>query len=81
MELSARSALWENRCEKIAERCGLTPREREVFRLLARGRNSPYIQKELVITNNTVKAHVKHIYQKLGVSSHQELIDLVDERS
>ncbi|WP_080800751.1 helix-turn-helix transcriptional regulator [Arabiibacter massiliensis] len=81
LELSAHSARWENRCEEIAERCGLTPRECEVFRLLARGRNSPYIQKELVITNNTVKAHVKHIYQKLGVSSHQELIDLVDGRS
>ena len=49
--------------------------------LLARGRNSPYIQKELVITNNTVKAHVKHIYQKLGVNSHQQLIDLVDART
>lgn len=81
LELSARSTQWENRCAEIAARTGLTPREEEVFQLLARGRNSPYIQKELVITNNTVKAHVKHIYQKLRVSSHQELIDLVDERS
>lgn len=78
LSLATSSATWEHRCREIADKASLTPREREVFALLARGRNSPYIQKELVITNNTVKAHVKHIYQKLGVSSHQELIDLVD---
>ncbi|WP_139651995.1 response regulator transcription factor [Raoultibacter phocaeensis] len=57
--------------------CG-SAREGRLAAHLARGRNSAFIQKELFITNNTVKAHVKHIYQKLGVSSHQELIDLVD---
>ena len=72
------TALLEARCAEVAKRFGLTPRETEVFALLARGRNSPYIQKKLVITNNTVKVHVRHIYQKLGVDSHQELIDLVE---
>lgn len=79
LDLAAHTAAWEGRCDAIATSAGLTPREKEVFALLARGRNSPYIQKELVITNNTVKAHVRHIYQKLGISSHQELIDLVDQ--
>lgn len=81
LDLAAHTAAWESRCDAIATSAGLTPREKEVFALLARGRNSPYIQKELVITNNTVKAHVRHIYQKLGISSHQELIDLVDQNS
>ncbi len=30
----------------------------------------------LVISRNTAKTHIKHIYSKLGVHSHQELIDL-----
>lgn len=78
LSLATQSSTWEERAAHIGKQAALTPREQEVFALLARGRNSPFIQKELFITNNTVKAHVKHIYQKLGVSSHQELIDLVD---
>lgn len=78
LTLAARAEQWQERCDAIAEKAGLTPREREVFVLLAKGRNSPFIQKALVITNNTVKVHVRHIYQKLGVAGHQELIDLVD---
>jgi DNA-binding CsgD family transcriptional regulator len=46
--------------------------------LLAKGRNSRVIQKELHISYNTAKAHVRHIYTKLGVHSQQELIDLVE---
>ena len=64
-------------CESISETYGLTKREREVLPLLAHGRTSPIIQRELVITQNTVKSHVRHIYAKLGVHSQQELIDLV----
>ncbi len=44
---------------------------------MARGRNRDYIQEALVISKNTVKVHVKHIYQKMDVHSHQELIDMV----
>lgn len=39
-----------------------------------------FIQKELVITNNTTKTHVHCICQKLGRSSHQEPNNLVDAR-
>lgn len=53
-------------CESISETYGLTKREREVLPLLAHGRTSPIIQRELVITQNTVKSHVRHIYAKLG---------------
>ncbi len=69
---------FEMRCETIACESGLTPRELEVFKMLARGRNKEYIQEKLVVSKNTVKAHVKHIYTKLDIHSHQELIDLVD---
>lgn len=66
------------RCEAIAEKFSLTPREAEVFAMLARGRDRAYIEEALVVSRNTVKAHVKHVYAKLGIHSHQELIDLVE---
>lgn len=66
------------RCAAIAEEFSLTPREAEVFAMLARGRDRAYIEEALVVSRNTVKAHVKHVYAKLGIHSHQELIDLVE---
>ncbi len=68
---------FDERCFALAGSYGLTEREKEVFLLLARGRNRDYIQEALVISKNTVKVHVKHIYQKMEVHSHQELIDMV----
>lgn len=68
---------FDDRCMALAVQHGLTEREKEVFLLLARGRNRDYIQDALFISKNTVKVHVKHIYQKMDVHSHQELIDLV----
>lgn len=56
----------------------LTPRETEVFALLARGRSVPYIRDELIISRETAATHAKHIYAKLGVHSRQELINLVE---
>lgn len=73
------SNLIESRCNVIGEEKGLTAREREIFAMLARGRNSQYVMEHYVISRNTVKSHVKHIYQKLEVHSQQELIDLVEE--
>lgn len=70
---------WRVACAKIADECRLTPREREVFELLAKGRNSVAIEKKLVISNHTVKSHTLSIYRKLGVHSAQELIDMVEE--
>ncbi len=69
---------FDERCTEIAATYNLTPRELEVFQMLARGRDAAYIQEQLVVSRNTVKAHVKHIYAKLGIHSHQDLIDLVE---
>lgn len=68
----------EKRCEDLGRRHELTAREQEVFEYLARGRNIRFIEEELVVSYNTVKTHVSHIYAKLGVHSHQELINLVE---
>ena len=63
---------------RMAAEAGLTAREAEVFGLLAQGRDGGYIQRQLGVSYNTVKTHVAHIYAKLGVHSHQELIDAVE---
>ena len=73
-----RSADFEQRLIKLGEITGLTAREHEVFALLAQGRNARFIQEKLVVSYNTVKTHVSHIYAKLNVHTHQELIDLVE---
>lgn len=65
-------------CHAVAVDYGLTGRQEEVLYLLARGRNTAYIQEELVISPHTVKAHTYAIYKKLELHSQQELIDLVE---
>ena len=45
----------------------LTPREREVFDLLAAGLSNPEICEQLVISEATAKTHVADILQKLGL--------------
>jgi ATP/maltotriose-dependent transcriptional regulator MalT len=46
----------------------LTPREREVLTLLARGRSNDDIARELVLSVRTVERHVENVYGKIGVS-------------
>jgi HD-GYP domain-containing protein (c-di-GMP phosphodiesterase class II)/DNA-binding CsgD family transcriptional regulator len=48
---------------------GLTAREVEVLRLLARGLSNKQIAAELVISHKTASSHVEHIYTKIGVSN------------
>ena len=53
-------------------------REREILGYLARGRSARYIAEDLVISENTVWAHVKRIYAKTGVHTKQELMSAVE---
>lgn len=74
------------RCEAgILSRCGeltrdhrLTPREEEVLRELAQRKASKEIMRNLVIAPGTLKAHTRHIYEKLGVHSREELYALLE---
>jgi DNA-binding NarL/FixJ family response regulator len=46
---------------------GLSPRESEVLALLAEGLSNREIGKRLFISEVTVKVHIRHIFEKLGV--------------
>ena len=48
---------------------GLTAREIEVLRLLARGRSNKEIAAQLVISPKTARNHIEHIYTKTGATS------------
>lgn len=77
LQLTEKEA-WSLRIRTVVDRYQLTPREEEILRYLARGRNTAYIQEKLVVSPHTVKSHVYNIYKKLDVHSQQQLIDLVD---
>ena len=58
----------EIRLRKHDDRPALTQREHEILRLIAAGKSLPEIAKELYLGLTTVKTHVQHLYEKLGVS-------------
>jgi DNA-binding NarL/FixJ family response regulator len=56
----------------VAEETGLTKRELDMLKALARGLSNQAISKEMWVTEQTVKFHLRNIYRKLGVSSRTE---------
>lgn len=53
----------------VASTAKLTPAERLVFQLLCNGLRNKQIAYRLVISENTVRYHLKQVYAKLGVRS------------
>jgi DNA-binding NarL/FixJ family response regulator len=68
---------------EIAERLewfkSLTPREREVFTLIATGYDNAQIAEELHMAEHTVRNHVSMIYSKLGVQDRFQIIQLANK--
>ena len=78
MDAGVCTGLQYNNKDKPNRRFGeLTNREQEVVDLLAQGIRVPTIARKLCISPNTVRNHLKRVYQKLGVHSQEELIELV----
>jgi len=69
-----RSPLTPSVAARLVERLrgtadeSLTAREVEILRLVARGMNNRAVAKELFVSESTVKAHMLHIFEKLGVT-------------
>ncbi|MGV8082927.1 MAG: response regulator transcription factor [Coriobacteriia bacterium] len=66
------------RCTIAVAAYGLSKREADVLPLLARGFNASSIAEKLSISRNTAKTHIQHIYEKLNVTSQQELVKTID---
>ena len=61
--------------EARANSTDLSPRELELLQLLARGQSNKEIAADLFISQSTVKTHLIHIYDKLGVDNRTAAID------
>jgi len=70
-ELEATGMSVRRRATSTAD--GLTPQERNVARLVANGLTNREIAGRLFVTTNTVETHLRHIFQKLGVTSRTQL--------
>jgi len=72
--LLTRSAGSPGGTSDAAVRDGLSPRELEILRLLARGLSAAAIAERLVISRKTVSTHLQHVMAKLGVHSRAQAV-------
>ena len=68
----------EEAVAKLCREYHLSPREREVMGQLMLGRSAERIGAVLGISPNTVRSHVGNIHTKLGISSRDDLADLIE---
>jgi DNA-binding NarL/FixJ family response regulator len=81
--LAGKTYLAPSAAAKLAERVTqvqLTPRELAALRSLADGRSNKEIAVALDISERTVKTHLAHLFEKLGVTSRTEAIKVATRR-
>ncbi|MGE5553540.1 MAG: helix-turn-helix domain-containing protein [Betaproteobacteria bacterium] len=52
----------------------LTPREREILTLIAKGHSNREIARLLYVSESTVKNHISSVYKKVGVTGRSRLV-------
>jgi len=81
--LNGKTYLAPAAAAKLAERVTkvqLTPRELATLRSMAQGRSNKEVASELGISERTVKTHLGHLFQKLGVTSRTEAVRVASHR-
>jgi two-component system NarL family response regulator len=81
--LAGKTYLAPAAAAKLAEgvaRVRLTPRELATLQLMADGKANKEIASELGISERTVKTHLGHLFEKLGVTSRTEAIGVASRR-
>lgn len=79
-ELSRRAQAFKLATHQIASEADLSPREEEVFHLIALGKDRTEICEILGIATNTLKAHTRNVYTKLGIHSKKDAASMVEQR-
>jgi two-component system NarL family response regulator len=81
--LAGKTYLAPAAAAKLAEgvaRVQLTPRELTTLRLMADGKSNKEIASDLSISERTVKTHLGHLFEKLGVTSRTEAVKVATRR-
>ena len=81
--LAGKTYLAPAAAAKLAEgvtRVQLTPRERSSLQLMADGKSNKEIANDLGISERTVKSHLGHLFEKLGVTSRTEAVKIATRR-
>jgi two-component system, NarL family, response regulator len=81
--LAGKTYLAPAAAAKLAERVTriqLTPRELSTLRLMADGKANKEIANDLGISERTVKTHLGHLFEKLGVTSRTEAVKVATRR-
>ena len=77
--LARPSSVEAAQLERPAQDFGLTEREQDVLRLIARGMSNAEIAQELVVSEATVKTHINHIFAKLGARDRAQALVLAQQ--
>ena len=70
---------WNEAFDMLVQRYGLSDREAQIVREFAAGRSARYLAEWYMLSEHTVKTHLRRAYTKVGVHSRQELIDAIEE--
>jgi DNA-binding CsgD family transcriptional regulator len=70
----------ENKITLLTERFSLTNREADVLQLISSGYTNQKIANELFVSLNTVKYHIRNIYQKLDIKNKGEAINIISSQ-
>ncbi len=73
-----REILFYRRLERLSDRAQLTDREKEVLREVLHGYSVNGIADRLNLSTSTVKTYLSRAYNRFGVNSRQEILNLID---